>query len=492
MLSLTACPDEVLMEILELSRPYAFESLVLTCTRLHAAATPLLRHHNALRQKYRSFSFTDSYYSNPIDMEATETIPELLLDIANDPIIARYIIHADLGKRVCTQRLRDGISTDSRGVLQKLDSIRGKEKLMSLFLESEYLKSIHLDPAKWFELVLEDKEVYDTQVDYPTAFLFTLLPNIASLTLSKEWGRKSVEPGLEPGVPRLMELLVARANDDHLKDQPLQKLRVLHSTADVDRQAGTELVTIAPFLALNSLRKASHSAGVLIEESSCWSSYGPIGKHLEILHLDDCVVNGERSALLFKDMSSLRVLTFEYNMKDEIGYEWNINRFVENVMTVLGGQLESLSLTASNLSDDAVLLEEDVDFHEFEVLQHLELDTKLFIVSSAITNNLGGESNPTCKEDMEIPALVEMLPESLCTFVLHMHATKEDCACIEVLFQEFDDSRAEQLPLLEKVTVIVDKMDIWGSLLDDYLHFIELATSFCAEASDIIEFKTKE
>lgn len=57
---------------------------------------------------------------------------------------------------------------------------------------------------------------------------------------------------IQKGVQDLVNLLVIRANDTEkvVGDQPLRKLHSLHPTKNVDTQFGTDIVTIAPFLAL--------------------------------------------------------------------------------------------------------------------------------------------------------------------------------------------------------------------------------------------------
>lgn len=96
-MSLADLPQELLLQTLELTQPYGFESLMLTCKPVYEAGTPLLERHNALRRKYRQLKF-GRYLSQRDEKCELSTIQELLYRIAADPVVAAYIVDLELGE----------------------------------------------------------------------------------------------------------------------------------------------------------------------------------------------------------------------------------------------------------------------------------------------------------------------------------------------------------------------------------------------------------
>lgn len=78
-MGILALPNELLLIILDLSRPYNFEKLVLSCKQICAAATPLIRCHNFWR-KYYNFEFGS---------KTVRSIPELLAKLQRIPKLLR-------------------------------------------------------------------------------------------------------------------------------------------------------------------------------------------------------------------------------------------------------------------------------------------------------------------------------------------------------------------------------------------------------------------
>ncbi|CAH0056843.1 unnamed protein product [Clonostachys solani] len=508
--TLVNLPRELQVMIMQRALPCDFESLILTCKQLHAVALPVLSRHNALRRKYRRFHFTDSYHHREKE-DITETVTQLLLDIAADPFIAHHIVHGDFSDRVCTDGIRQSSENYRGAVLQRLE--KEQDNLKALVQGSLHLAMLGLDTGVWFDNIVADRDQYDEQVDYPLAFLLSLLPNLESLTLPGEWRPASVftqpddwEPvdDIQKGVQDLINLLVTRANDTEnvMGDQPLRKLHSLHPTKNVDTQFGTNISSIAPFLALDSLREVHHDSGVcdLVEHKpkkknngglsvaildfQARGRYQVLGRNLETAVFEDVVISGEACEPLFRDMHNLKVLDVEYNMKDEIGYDWEPETFLSGLMS-LGKTLKSLSLTANNLGPDHGRIfypEGDLKgLQPFEVLTYLKLDTKLFIHSRAVVDNFDAE--PTDEDDIETPSLIDIAPRNLRTFVLHVPATQEDYVVMECLFVDLGDRRNE-LPDLNTIKVVIERQDVWGDDIEGWSEHAEKIKAFCA-AKDI-------
>ncbi|KAI0388694.1 hypothetical protein F5Y17DRAFT_185475 [Xylariaceae sp. FL0594] len=87
--SLIDTPVEMVDVIIQHTLPEGFESLALTCKRLHALCTPYIQRHNQLKCEWNFFRYGKSGYYSAI---------ELILRIAMEPIVIRYIKHADLSE----------------------------------------------------------------------------------------------------------------------------------------------------------------------------------------------------------------------------------------------------------------------------------------------------------------------------------------------------------------------------------------------------------
>lgn len=249
-------------------------------------------------------------------------------------------------------------------LLARLDSEKSKAKLRQLVADSKHLGALGQNSEAWLVKIITDADEFDEVVDFTVAFLLSLLPNLESLTLSRHWkGMSSIGesrhiPGhltdLERWVPELVHLLVTRGNTPGFVDQPLQKLRLLNSTADVDGRGGGDLESIFPFLALDSLVEARHDPGVCEpnQEMDAVSQklYPTLGKNLCSLTLGDSVLSHGECARVFEHMTNLKTLRLEYQAKDwGIGLEWNINRFVFNLIQAVGGNLEELHLNVGTI-----------------------------------------------------------------------------------------------------------------------------------------------
>ncbi|OAQ62803.1 F-box domain-containing protein [Pochonia chlamydosporia 170] len=367
-------PPELLEIILNLSRPYNFENLALTCKQIYHAALHMIAHHNNLRKKYRRFKFGS---------ETAESIPELLGEIAADPIIASYIVHPNFGEPRCpdTQRLSH---TFPKGI---------SDTLAPLVKQSRHLAALNNDPdstATWLKNIAQHTDEDERPFDGPITFLLSLLPNVESLILP-EIRHECLDTGGEEGefnrsVHDLLHLLVTRANDAKLDDQPLQKLHTILPTPNILEQSGVNMEIILPFLALNSLREVYHECGVYEPSHDDCTHYPTLGKQVEVMKLKDYVITSGGAAVLFKNMQRLRVLELEYSMKDEIGYGWEINNFIWCMRKHIAGNLERLVLSAGQVWPDSALME--CSMRAFKVLTHLELDTVFFVNSTGSMGNL--------------------------------------------------------------------------------------------------------
>ncbi|KAJ6789596.1 hypothetical protein PWT90_09061 [Aphanocladium album] len=369
-MGLLELPLELFEMVAKHTMPYGIETLALTCKQLQQWAEPLLPKHNHLRKKWRNFSFSGHEFN---------TISELLAEIATEPIIAAYMVHVDLDGRECRREVDDDC-------IEMMSN-----KLSALVLGSPYLAILsdgyeRLDTL-WLREIARDVEYRDAggdeKAEFGIPFLMSLLVNVESLILPDNWCKESLftdpESATHP-VTALMQLLVMRANDASLKSQPLQRLRAILPTKDVDEQHGTDIERLFPLLALDSMRELSHSYGVCMMDQSINAPFTTLCRNVETIKLEDYVVDGQCARFLFKNARKLRVLEMDYSMKDETGYQFDANRFMEHLMTGTSKNLEALTLTGQRVFPDTDCL--DRSLRDFTRLKYLKLST-VFLVNGA-------------------------------------------------------------------------------------------------------------
>lgn len=94
-MSLNALPTELLEIIIQDTIPEGFEGVALTCKRLHSICLPFIPRHNELSVQFSKFVYRTSTLKSKHDIW---TSLDLIARIAAEPIVARYIRHADFRK----------------------------------------------------------------------------------------------------------------------------------------------------------------------------------------------------------------------------------------------------------------------------------------------------------------------------------------------------------------------------------------------------------
>ncbi|KAM3540502.1 hypothetical protein ARSEF1564_006586 [Beauveria bassiana] len=500
--------------------PDDFESLSLTCKQAYDWAKPLIPRHNEYRRRYRNFSF---------DFSGLTTISDLLAVIADDPIIATYMVHVELDGRDYSEL--------------------------------------------WLEEIVRDLEYDNREIpfaEFGVPFLATLLVNVETLILPEEWCDHCIITNRDSSghiVTSLLRLLVTRANDKALKDQPLQKLRAILPARNVDLRVGTVMEQLFPFLALDSLKELHHTF-----EKCAFArgrtAFPTLGRNLEIMKLNHYDICGHSAKVLFKDMHKLRVLEMEYSTRDEVmGKGFQADLCMRSVITGTFASLEKLVFTGRELWPDTDVVE--CSFREFKRLKYLELSTVFFVngagsmspedaesflekdaseESSEDEENIadehvtedGGDSegqeetsdeeddkymnahnakgaipegtirtprgfrrvkpllgdkfHPDDKRKMYksgkgVWRLVSALPESLETLIIHTPAAPRNSACIERMFWRFEQLRAQRLPNIKQIEVHVHKKHPSGERIRGYLRQTRRLENFFADKKILTKFE---
>lgn len=480
------------MAIARYSMPYGFESLVLTCKQLHCTLQSLLKRHNELRKKYRDFP-------GPEADERSDSIFDLLVEITEHPIIADYIINLDLEDF----KWHNVLGPDEKCFLEM------SQKISTLILGSRHLAMLSDGEdglgAKW----LRESVRYSFRPggfegsNFGVGFLLSLLSNVESISMPYCWdGYSSLETGPQHPIASLLELLIRRANDENLQNEPLQKLQTI--TASHAVHADCEIMEhVVPFMALISVQEVYYSSCIL---EDCWGRklmLGPLGCNMEILKLRKLNTSGSPATEIFQHMRKLRLLAINDVYEGWHGTEFDADHFIREVQKYTFQTLESLVLTTAVQPKRTNAIESS--FRDFIRLKHLELSID-FLVDGAeyLESSMQPGEEPHFSEAVEasmeedgsdenhleeqkrnidyedgastanyeyhpddhverhtngkaIWRLVSVLPASLETLVLHVLAKGYHRACVEQMFVQFQELRAERFPLLKTIEIHVYK-----------------------------------
>ena len=137
-MSLPGLPTELLVHIISATTPRGYEALLLSCKTAYEAGKSFLERHNALRRRYRHFAYD----------EEIKCSFQLLHRIANDPIIAEYIEHADFLQDEWPEELaQHGVETWPTC----LNDETAVDAIANLLKNSRYLKRADIDPGDWLD-----------------------------------------------------------------------------------------------------------------------------------------------------------------------------------------------------------------------------------------------------------------------------------------------------------------------------------------------------
>lgn len=176
-MALTRLPTELLETIITHVLPEGFESLAVTCRSIYAVCIPFVERHNALRSRFRHFT----YHKNPADPSPTiATASDLIKRIAVEPVVARYIRYADF------KRDSPRAHIIPLGFVQDADCLHD---VIRLFAESPYLEQAGLDWNEYLAKIEEELNIdrISRYSQHDAAFLLTLLPNVDRLILPQFW-----------------------------------------------------------------------------------------------------------------------------------------------------------------------------------------------------------------------------------------------------------------------------------------------------------------
>ena len=392
-------PAELLHAVVKEAIPESFEALAITCRHFHEHCKPFLAKYNQLRRQFHNFRYRTSNQilneqlppSLHIGDKPPRTSFELVQLIAEEPIIARYIVNADFWgddippyqgdfdessyEKACKARRQHGGAS-------------WEQRILGLLQQSSYLRG--LDPHTLLEYMIREQHHDVNHRCLTRFFILTLLPNVRKLELSPAWSAFSGSPTRRqhPHVKAtwtLFESLIDRAaspSDCRTQSSSiaLSMLERLFTTESYS-SFHEDFQSLSPFLSLprlRSLHASNFSASLSDITDFLHPRYDSFGASLQDMRLERSTFDAATIAALLKPCKSLKA--FRFNFKDDSYHRkssWDPAMFVANVAGAVGMTLEKLSLTIHTWHGG--VSSEVVNLKDFEILQEAEIDTSIFI-----------------------------------------------------------------------------------------------------------------
>ncbi|KAL8918546.1 MAG: hypothetical protein Q9172_005389 [Xanthocarpia lactea] len=420
-MALTYLPTELLETIITHTLPEGFESLAFTCRRICLIFKPLTHDHNTLCSRFHNFAYAEltSDASNII-----RTAFDVIARIAVEPIVARYIRHADFA----------------------LDSRRGRPRWLladlhcggavhRLLADSPYLRQAGLDWQESYARIEEGLEAVPYS-QHAVSFLVTLLPNVDTLILPQKW--KHLD-----GTNELINAIVRRTNEAYSpEDRPQQD---------------------NPFLALPQMRSFRGTSCEAMGDDGHMNnpSNNPergFGKTLIEVDFAACCLDDVAITDFLHHTTHLRTLRYSHLTKAYSGpQDWNICKIITAIERKVGTHLEQLSISIRELRGSITL--GSTSMRGFQRLRVLEFPLEIAAATgcrAAIIPNVPlvvRDSSTDEHYDLvhDEPFISDFVPASVSQLSVLSSGTNDQAKGLNVMFRHFAATKASTLPALEEI-----------------------------------------
>lgn len=448
-MALTRLPTELLDKIIIYALPEGFESVALTCRKIYALCTPFIEHHNRLRSHFHNFT----YYGKMTDPSFTiRTASDLIIRIAVEPIVARYVRNADF-KADSPRSL-----VIPRGFVRDADY---REDVIRLFANCPYLEQAGLD---WKEYIAKIKE--ELNVDTPhrysqhaAAFILTLLPNIERLTLPRSWKPLGA-------TDKLIDAVIHKSRQSNsLCGRPsLAQITTFEPYVSLVPQARFNLNWASPFLALPHIRSFRGPSCVVMDHGRksiiSKDPYSGFGETLEAVSFVSCCIDEKGIADFLRHTTRLRTLRYSHSTKENVGLQcWDICKFVTAIECELGRHLVELSISIREPFGS--IAPGKASMRDFARLRQLEFPLDIVmcnITTAACRDSIPNESPVECSSDHESDcdalSIGDLVPASVSILSLISHGRDHHDKALDVLFRGFAARKEITLPALKEIHLI--------------------------------------
>ena len=438
-MGLTHLPPELLETVVKLSIPESFESVAVTCKRIYSICVPFIKHYNTLRSRFHHFTYYDSSPASPTIMSASTLIKR----IAVEPVIARYIRHADFrldSPRRCLLPPNFSADPDCR------------EDVLRLFANSTYLKQAGLDWKEYLDRIEEHfkpRNFYDKVPHYSqhaAVFLLTLLPNVESLVLPWFW--MSLD-----ATDKLIDSVIYESKQPHsFHNRPslAQVIRVDPYCSSVP-QEHFDLNLASPFLALPHIQQFCGPSCVAVDYPDYISPKVPgyrFGETLESVSLTSSCVDGASITRFLANAKRLKSFKYEHSTKSVAPQDWDVCRFISAIECQVGNHLTELSIPLRESSECTSLGK--ISFRGFSCLRQLEFPLQIVIYNlKAIADQ--GSTNDESQADNDALFLGDLIPASVSILALFSNGADNHDKALDVVFKDFAAKKETTLPNLKEI-----------------------------------------
>ncbi|RDW77659.1 hypothetical protein BP6252_05712 [Coleophoma cylindrospora] len=436
-MALTHLPPEILARIVEETMPEGIESFAVTCQAVYNSCQKFLAKHRRLRRLYHAFRYHGD--GSLSDESACASSFQLLLRIANEPLIARYIVKADLK--------RDAVPEDAEIVKAHIRQMTNSGDFLSLLKDSPYLETAGVSPSSVVQYLISQYTVEDGDAGLAVTLLLTLLHNVTELTLPTSWSQLGDGPRntLEGGNPLkkapLLDAIIKRINDPQQRNASLSKLTTILPHTAWGYENREELTSFAPFLSIPSMRNFSAGSCIAVEDGYTGIPFPKpeqetFGVGMEKIDLTGFCVDPDELRTFLLPMSRLRVFRMSYETKwHGCGHDWDAANTFNTIHELVGNTLEEFSFSALNCFGEVTA--GITSMEKFTQLKDFEVDIKLL-------TGYGDDLS-------EIPRLGDLLPATIETLCLLAENFDDVTAELDHLLSKIAISRDERLPNLKKI-----------------------------------------
>ena len=420
-------PTEILEEIASHTIPEGLESFVLTCHRLYELCTPYVQDYTTLRSQFRNFDYYEDT-SDPIN--TIRTAFDVITRISLEPMVARYIRHADFAK--------DSYFTQGRP--READGA-----VLRLFSSSPYLREAGLDWQSFYNTIEEDLQAVRYS-QHAASFLMTLLPNLETLRLPKRWKPDGTSD-------KLIETIVHRAgmSGKSLNVPSLAQVSELKSSTALVALDSFDLDWISPFLTLPRLRSFRGPSCVSVTSDGHCKLMPSIpesgfSKNLVVVDLMACCIDHFGIANFLEYTPHLRMLRYSHMAKVHTSpLEWDICRFINAIKGKVGRSLEELSV--SLWSPYGIIGSSQASMNGFEQLRLLELPLEMVeyhmaaLTASQISPMGNGIDEPVEGRSLDSePSYLDLVPDTVRELSLIARGTAGDAKVLKTMFEHLPEA----------------------------------------------------
>lgn len=430
--------------------PEGFESAALTCKKIHALCTSFIQNHNTLRSRFHNFDYIEDT-TDPI--HTIRTAFDVITRIAVEPVVARYIRHADFEM--------DSRFTQGRPRYLLAD-VHCDGAVLKMLANSPHLKQAGLDWQEFYAKIEEDLQAIRYS-QHAAAFLMTLLPNVQTLVLPRRW--KPLD-----ATDKLIDAVVREAHQPHLPDDrpSLSQVTRFETSVSVWPQERGDLDWVNPFLGLPHVQSFYGPGCVAIGDDghTHHASKNPengFGKSLTTVDLVGCCIDEVGIDDFLQNTTCLRTLRYSHVTKVHTGpQDWNVCKFIAAIEQKVGSHLEELSVFIRELRGS--IASDKATIRGFQRLRRLEFPLEVAVCSIAATNAcrpattsnkplmVGHVSTDEhyAPADIEL-SLNELVPASVSQLSLVSSGTDDHAKALRVIFRYFAARKESTLPALEEI-----------------------------------------